>query len=208
MIDLMAIERREAEVIGDHPRIEPLDAEPCRDEILAFADQVMLADSARLPVVELADFPEYVPTMLHHPGLFERQTAVGLFLLSEGALSPRDRELAVLRIAWLCQAPYEWGEHVFIARRIGIVGDEIERIIIGSTAEGWSDIDRAIVAGVEELHGDAAITDATWAVLAKHWDKRQLIEFPLLVGLYQSTAYLQNALRMRLHTGNAGLRAR
>jgi alkylhydroperoxidase family enzyme len=208
MIDLAAIERREAEVLGDGPRIEPLDPESCRDDVLAFADRVMRADSARLAVIELADFPEYVPTMLHHPGLFERHTAVGLYLLSEGTLSPREREFAVLRIAWLCQAPYEWGEHVFIAQRGGISSDEIERITVGSTAAGWSALDRAILAGVEELHAKAAISDATWAVLAQHWDKQQLIEFPLLVGVYQSTAYLQNALRMRLHTGNTGLRAR
>jgi len=203
-----ALARREAEVLGQGPRIEPLDPESCRADILAFFDRVALADSARMPVVEVEDFPEYVPTMMHNAALFERHTAVGLYFLSESTLSPRERELAVLRIAWLCQAPYEWGEHVHIARRIGLDGNDIERVIIGSTAAGWSELDRAIVAGVEELHTNAAISDATWAVLAQHWSKAQLIEFPLLVGVYQSTAYLQNSLRMRLHTGNEGLRAR
>lgn len=206
--DKASTDRRQTEIIGHPPRIAPLDPETCRDDVIEFATRVMRSDSARLPVEDVSDFPEYVPTMLRHRQLFEVHTAMGLFLLGEGSLAPRDRELAILRIAWLCQAPYEWGEHVFIARRIGVSGDEIERITLGSTAPGWTGPDRAILAGVEELHANAMIDDATWAALAQHWNEQQLIEFPVLVGIYQSTAYLQNSLRMRLHAGNEGLNAR
>jgi alkylhydroperoxidase family enzyme len=51
------------------------------------------------------------------------------------------------------------------------------------------------------------ISDATWAVLATHFDDKQLIELPIVIGQYHAVAYLQNALRMRLHSGNQGLRA-
>src|SRR3546814_8631597 len=64
----------------------------------------------------VANLPEIVRTMLRHPELFARQTDVGIQLLARGALTPRDRELAVLRIGWLCQAPYEFGEHVYVAK--------------------------------------------------------------------------------------------
>jgi alkylhydroperoxidase family enzyme len=156
----------------------------------------------------LAKLPEIVRTMLRHPQLFVRITDVGIQLLGQGALSARDRELAILRIGWLCRAPYEWGEHVLVAKRIGITGAEIERVTQGSQAEGWTPHEQAILRAAEELHKDAMISDATWAVLAKRLDERQLIELPVLIGQYQAVAYYQNALRLRLHDGNPGLSAR
>ena len=61
---------------------------------------------------------------------------------------------------------------------------------------------------LHELHGDSMISDATWSALAKRLDERQLIELPIIVGQYQTVAYYQNSLRLRLHTGNLGLKAR
>src|SRR3546814_12401148 len=63
--------------------------------------------SADEMAARVANLPEIVRTMLRHPELFARQTDVGIQLLARGALTPRDRELAVLRIGWLCQARSE-----------------------------------------------------------------------------------------------------
>jgi alkylhydroperoxidase family enzyme len=164
--------------------------------------------SASAMAAHIANLPEMILTMLRHPDLFACQTAIGLQLLGKGALPARDRELAVLRIGWLCQAPYEWGEHVHIAKTVGVTSEEVERITHGSDAPGWSEHDRALVRAVEELHEDAMISDTTWTTLAKRFDPRQLIELPVVVGQYQTTAYYQNSLRLRLHPGNPGLKAR
>jgi alkylhydroperoxidase family enzyme len=123
-------------------------------------------------------------------------------------LSPRERELAVLRVGWLCRAPYEWSQHVDIAKRYGVTAEEIERATHGSSAPGWTEHEAAIVRGVEELLGDQSISDDTWNVLARTWTERQLLEFPTLVGYYVAIAYSQNSLRMRLNAGKKGLRER
>src|SRR3546814_4812703 len=78
--------------------------------------------SADEMAARVANLPEIVRTMLRHPELFARQTDVGIQLRARGALTPRDRELAVLRIGWLCQAPYEFGEHVYVAKSVGKIG--------------------------------------------------------------------------------------
>jgi alkylhydroperoxidase family enzyme len=130
------------------------------------------------------------------------------FYLAHGSIGIRDRELLILRNAWLSQAPFEWGEHVRIAKGQGITGVEIQRIIEGSSAPGWSEHDRALLRTVEELHQDAMISDATWTVLARTLDEKQLVELPLLIGQYLTIAYTQNSLRMRLRDGNEGLSAR
>jgi alkylhydroperoxidase family enzyme len=185
---------------GDRGGTEQLRAQMLADPQGAAASPDVLAG--------LSQLPEIVRTMLRHAELFAVHTDVGLHLLARGALSLRDRELAVLRIAWLCQAPYEWGEHVIVGKRFGLTSDDIARVTDGPDAEGLEEHDGAILRAVDELHRDAMISDATWDTLSKRLDERQLIELPIIVGQYQSVAYYQNSLRLRLHTGNLGLKAR
>ena len=151
---------------------------------------------------------EIIRTMLRHPDLFSRQVEMGIQLLGKGVLEPKDRELVILRIGWLCGAPYEWGEHVHVGKSCGLTSDDIERITLGSTANGWCEKDCALLKATEELYADAMISDATWAVLEKYLNEPQLIELPMVIGQYQTVAYYQNSLRLRLHKGNEGLKTR
>lgn len=224
------VERRTALIRGDGPRVTPIEldaATPALETILDRMHQVntaldsrgkasiakLVAEGGSPPTdaegaAEVRTLPEIVRTMLRHADLFTCQTDLGIQLLSRGALPPRERELAVLRIGWLCQAPYEFGEHVMVAKKVGVTSEEIEWIIQGSAAPGWSEHDRAVIRATEELYADAMISDATWAVLARRYCDKQLIELPILIGQYQTVAYYQNALRLRLHEGNDGLKAR
>lgn len=198
------IEARQNEIVGKPPRIEPLSPDELGPEARRIADRIRNAAGAGA----VGDIPEYVATMLRHPGLYEHHVALGTELLGNGALPARLRELAILRTGWLCGAPYEWGEHVEIAKRAGLTGDEIERITQGAAAPGWDEQDRAVLRAAEELHGQALITDATWSALEAFLDERQLIELPYVIGNYTKVAYLQNALRLRLIRSNPGLLAR
>ena len=49
------------------------------------------------------------------------------------------------------------------------------------------------------------LSNETWDTLAQSWDDSQLIEFPMMVGQYVATAFVQNTLRIRLEDGNPGL---
>ncbi len=151
---------------------------------------------------------EFLRTIVRHPGLYRRYAPFAGKLLVAGKLPPRDRELAILRGAWLCRAPYEWGEHVRIAHTMGLSTEEIERITRGSSDPAWNADDVAVIRAVEELHAGSQISDATWAELVTRFNEQQLIELPLLIGAYQMIAYAQNALRTPLPAGNEGLSAR
>jgi alkylhydroperoxidase family enzyme len=147
-------------------------------------------------------------TMFKHPGLYKGQMQLGLELNQHGKLPPREREMVILRTAWLVRSPFEWGEHVAYGKRLGLTSAEIERITQGSSAPGWNEHDRAVLRGVEELVGDYAVSDATWATLAKTWDEPQRMELPGLVGSYAMTAMIYNTLRFGLLKGNDGFRTR
>ena len=196
---------RHAHVIGDGPRILALGPDAVDADCLALVNAVR--DGAGAVPVDAAAVPDYMRTMMKHPGIFRCQMEMGTVLFN-GRIPARERELAILRIGWLCRAPYEWGQHVVIAGRCGISAGEIERVTQGSAAPGWSAHDAAILRGVEELIADQALSDATWDTLAQVWDEAQLIEFPMMVGQYVATAYVQNSLRIRMDNANPGLSAR
>jgi alkylhydroperoxidase family enzyme len=201
--DAAAIAAHEADITGKPQRVEPLGLEELSGAAKDLVDRIRASAGSD----STGEVPEYFRTMCKHPEIFRCQTEMGTVIF-KGALPPRDRELAVLRNAWLLRAPYEWGEHIRIAKRYGVTPEEIERVIQGSAAPGWSEHDAAILRAVEELLADQVITDATWATLAKSWNEQQLIEFPMMVGQYVATALVQNALRMRLGASNPGLTGR
>ena len=204
-LEQYAIDAREKELFDKPLRIAPLadcDLSADASQIVANVREVM-----RLP--QGGDIPDFFRICLKHPDLFRTQMDVGIMIVGPKAKIPRrDAELAILRLAWLVRAPFEWGEHVNIGKKFGLTDEEVERVTTGSTASGWSDHDRAIVKGVEELVDDTYLSDATWDALAKMWDETQMLEFPMLVGLYLTTAMQQNSIRLRLHDDNVGLKRR
>lgn len=133
-------------------------------------------------------------TLAHHPKLLKRWLVFGNHVLARSTLAPRERELAILRIGWLCRAGYEWGQHVVIARQSGVTDAEIERVADGPDAPGWSDADRALLRAVDELRADAFVSDPTWAALAKHFSKEQVLDLIFAVGQYQLVSMALNTL--------------
>ncbi len=198
------IAAREADILGPPQRIAPLPEEELSEDARAICREMRKA----FGIPENGVVPDSIRTMLRHPDLYQAQMAMGMFLAANGAIPARERELIVLRQAWLCGAPYEWGEHVMIGQRQGLTAEEIARVVDGPDASGWSARDRTILAAVDELMATVMLSDATWDALAENWNELQLMEFPILVGSYLATAMQQNALRMRLTDYNSGLTQR
>jgi alkylhydroperoxidase family enzyme len=194
------IAAREAHVVGDGQRIAEVPNEEIGEEAWEMVRRIRASTGAG-PIEVM---PGYMRTAVKHPAIFRCQMEMGTAIF-QGRIPPRERELAVLRCGWLCRAPFEWGEHVDIGKRYGLTTEEVERVTQGSSAPGWSEHEAAILRGVEELIGDQALSDATWEVLAKSWDEQQLFEFPMMVGQYVATAFVQNSLRIRLADDNPGL---
>ena len=195
-----AIAARETEILGKPQRVAPLPIEKVSKEAWGTVNTIRAA----IGLPPATDLPGYSLTMVKHPEIFRCQMEMGTAIF-KGKLPPRERELAILRVAWLMRAPYEWGEHVDIGKRNGVTSEEIERVIQGSGAPGWSEDDATILRAVEELLSEQAISDGIWAKLAKRWNEQQLLEFPMMVGQYVATALVQNALRVRLEPDNPGL---
>ena len=123
-------------------------------------------------------------TLANHPALAGKFGVWGNQVLFKSSLTPRDRELAILRVGWLCRATYEWHHHVAIARdSAGMSAADIALARTGPAS--WSDADDdVLLRAVDELVGDHFVSDATWSLLAQRFDTVQLIDFVFAVGQY------------------------
>jgi 4-carboxymuconolactone decarboxylase len=182
------------------PRIPPTTADDRNERT-----EELLANMMRRP--DGTDMNIFA-TLAHHPKLLKRWAAFGGTLLFGGTLPARDRELLILRTAWLCEAEYEWGQHVGIAQGVGVTEDEIERVYKDPGSEAWSKTDRALLAAVDELHEGSRISDRTWQMLAAAYDKQQLIEICMVIGQYHMVAFTLNSLGVETEPGVAEFPAR
>jgi alkylhydroperoxidase family enzyme len=166
----------------DAPRIPPLRPDELTD------DQRELIGGGAAPPLNI------FLTLARAPGLLRRWLPFGGKLLAGGKLTPRDRELIILRTAFRCRAHYEWAQHVAIAGTAGVTTDEIRRVARGPAADGWNNADATLLRSVDELLDDHRISDAMWSALAARYSTEQLIEIPMLAGHYAMLAGMLNSL--------------
>ena len=176
------------------PRIEPLqeaDWNEATTELLA-------------PIAKRGRVLNIFRTLAQHSDLARRWMVFANHILGKSTLSSRDRELLILRIGYLCQAEYEWGQHVAIARRIGMSDAEILLAKTGPKTAGIGELDRLLLSATDELHADSHISDDTWNGLSNHYSTQQLMDLVFTVGQYNLVSMALNSFGVQLDEGIGG----
>lgn len=137
-------------------------------------------------------------TLGQHKRLFRFWLPFGGVLLGLGKLPRRDSELVILRVAHLRGCEYELQHHRRIAKARGIDTETQDKIFHGPDAEGLSDRETALLTATDELIESRTLSAQTWQWLARHLDRRQLIEFVTLAGQYDALAATLNTLKVPL----------
>lgn len=176
------------------PRLEPLAEEKWDDETRETLERLKV-DGRVFNIFR---------TLAAHPKLLKKWLVFGNHILNKSTLPPRERELLILRVGWLCRAEYEWGQHVVIGKMAGLTDDEIDRVKEGPDAPGWSEFDAMLLRAVDELRAQSFISDAVWEALAATYDTRQLLDLIFTVGQYNLVSMALNTLGVRLDEGVAG----
>jgi len=143
-------------------------------------------------------------TMANHPELSEAWSSFGAYILQASTLPPRDRELVILRIGWLCQAAYEWSHHSIMGLNAGLSEAEVLRVTEGADGPGWSEFDRALIRATDELHGDSFIKDETWEVLRSRYSTQQMMDLVFTVGEYNLVSMALNSFGVQLDRNRYG----
>ena len=159
----------------------------------------------RIAPLQTSDSPlNITKTMANHPKLAEAWLPFAGYILRDNTLPPRDRELLILRIGYLCGAEYEWGHHSQLAKQVGLTDEEILRVTEGPETAGWSSFERALLRAADELHKSATISERTWAYLDARYDEKQLMDVVFTVGEYNLVSMALKSFRVPMEEGLEG----
>jgi alkylhydroperoxidase family enzyme len=148
-------------------------------------------------------------TLANYPELFRRWLVFANHFLFKSTLTPRDREIVILRTGWLAGCAYEWGQHVKIAATdAGFGPAEFDALAEGAAAAPWTAAEAALIRAADGLYVDAFIDEATWQTLAAHYNEPQLLDIVFMVSNYLLLAMALNAFGVQLDQGCEGFRPR
>ena len=182
----------------DAPRIEPVDLDRLDADQRAALDPFLATNGGKVGGGKILNI---FRTLAHAPKALTAFLGWGGYVMSRrSALSPRDRELVILRTGHNCRSGYEWAQHRRIGIEAGLSEAEIERIKAGPDAAGWSAIERAMLRATDELTADHFVTGATWAALAPLGDKGRM-DLVFTVGQYTQVSMMLNSFGVQIEDG-------
>ena len=160
---------------------------------------------ARLPYIDPATAPEHVRELLERLPVklnvfrmmanaesdFRPLVGLGTAILGRQKLSPKLRELAILRVAALSPARYEWVQHVPIAQATGASAAQVAALERGDiAADAFDPLERAVLRFTTEVVRDVRASEATFAALAQYLSAQEIVELIVTVGYYMMIARL------------------
>jgi len=136
--------------------------------------------------------------MVHSPNAARAFQGLGGFIRHKSRLDPRLREIAILAVGWLTQAPYEWSHHVKIGQEFGVTEPDI-RGVIAECDSGRSDLDplaRLAIKAAREMTEDLAVSDATFGELRSHLDTERLTDLIITIAFYNAVVRYLGSMRI------------
>ena len=126
------------------------------------------------------------------------RTLVSEHIRQTSTLTPRVREMLIMRIGLLCRSEYEWAAHAPAGRRTGMTDADVERIVNGPDSGGGDALEVALLRAVDELYRDDVVSEKTWSALAAGLDTKQLLDVLITAGGYRMVSMALNSLGVQL----------
>jgi 4-carboxymuconolactone decarboxylase len=130
--------------------------------------------------------------LAHHPRLSGPWLRFNAAVSSGFTLTPRLKEIAVLRVAWRSQSSYEWTHHMLSGLRAGLDRGEFAALMEETPGDRWSELERGVILAVDDLWRQQKVGDAAWSILSRHATTEQAVELLYLIGGYFALAGILN----------------
>lgn len=123
----------------------------------------------------------------------------GTSILTEQTLSAKLRELAILRVARLSRAEYEWVQHVPIALDVGATQTQVDALEADNLAASCFDTEeRAVLEYTTDMVKNVGTSDASHAAVAAFLSEREIIELVIAASFYMLVARVMECSQIDL----------
>ncbi len=134
--------------------------------------------------------------LAHNGGLILGWNALVGAVRTQFALPGDLREMVILRIGVLNDAPYEWDSHIEVARQEGLPDALIEKLRNAEPFTGSSKLDD-VLRFVDESTREVRVSAETFDALRRHFDDRSIAELTAVIAVYNMVSRFLVALNVR-----------
>jgi AhpD family alkylhydroperoxidase len=168
---------------------------------------------ARVPYIEEQDHPELAPliarikaergrvldlykVLLHSPAVMEGWLTFFTAIRQKTKLGGRYRELAILRVAILNGADYEYQAHLPFALKEGATSEQAAALKAWQVSPLFDAAERAVLAYTDTMTRQVQVPDELFAEVRKHFDTQELVELTATVAGYNLVSRFLEAMRV------------
>lgn len=135
---------------------------------------------------------------LHAPELGNVAQQVGAYCRYKTSLPPRLSEFAILSMARLWRAQYEWSAHAPIAEKAGVKPRTLADLRAGRYPKGAAADERAIYDFIMELNRTRRVSDRTYQRVHKLLGNTGMVELVGILGYYTLISMTLNVFNVPL----------
>lgn len=121
-------------------------------------------------------------------------------ILIQSEFDKRKREIAVLRVATVTKAKYEWEQHVRIARMLGVTQEEIDAIGVHGPVQSLDEELLLICRVAEEISRDVRLSDDALQQIVQRYGVRQATELILCCSYFNMVSRFLESTRVEMES--------
>jgi AhpD family alkylhydroperoxidase len=167
----------------------------------------------RLPYVEEKDHPELAPifarilaergmvpdlykVLLHSPAVMEGWLGLFTAIRQKTKLKGRIREFAIIRVAILNGAEYEYQAHLPFARKEGASAEQLAALKAWQLSPLFDAAERAALAYTDTMTKQVQVPDELFVEVKKHFDDQDLVELTATIAGYNLVSRFLEAMQV------------
>ena len=136
--------------------------------------------------------------LAHSPKICRDFNRMGITLLLKGDLSPRLRELAILRVGDLARANYEWTKHVPIALQAGASQGQIDDLPNWTDSIRFDEQEQAVLQYTDEVVRNIKASEETFNKIEAFLSQKEIVELTVTIGYYGMVCRVLETLQIEL----------
>jgi alkylhydroperoxidase family enzyme len=157
-------------------------------EIAALADQIRKERGGR--VLNLYRI------LLNSPPVASGWLNLLTAIRQKAILSGKFRELAILRIALINGADYEYRAHIPFALKEGVSPSQVDALKDWAASDRFDEIERAVLAYTDAMTENVQVSDEVFSAVGNRFNPREMTELTATIAAYNLVSRFLEALKV------------
>ncbi|MBW1685116.1 MAG: carboxymuconolactone decarboxylase family protein [Deltaproteobacteria bacterium] len=156
-----------------------------------------LNEEARATLASLPPFHVF-RMMANAPASFQPILELARSVLLGSEFDARQREIAVLRVAWVTRSEYEWTQHERLGRNLGVTEQEMQIIRSEDPVKSLDEAGNLLCRVADEISRDVRLSDEALAAILQRYGVRQATELIVCCSYFNMLSRFLESTRVEI----------